>query len=136
MSEAAVWLWWEDISVIKKNRILFSGKRSEENNNFLDKSLAKYKKKNHRTLFFSACLPTHFFPPSSISIHSFFICQNESNLSMKNKFYIKGSQFFLYSQFSYHSSYFFFCCSKAHQKNFVIFYFIFIFLFFLLLLVH
>lgn len=49
-------------------------------------------------LFFSLTLPSLSLPPHIfIFLFSFFFCRNEkNNLSMKNKFNIKGSQFFIF----------------------------------------
>ncbi|KAL7030953.1 hypothetical protein ACKWTF_006844 [Chironomus riparius] len=102
----------------------FSGKRSEENNNFWTK--AWQKKISLLLLFPPGSPPSFYFIFSSfISIHSFFICRNESNLSMKNKFYIKGSQFFFI--LNSHSIFLFFGLKSPPKKisSFFIFFLIF-----------
>lgn len=110
----------------KKSRILFFLEKGPKKITIFGQKPGKIKKKSHSLLFLfpPACPPSIIFS-SLISIHSFFICRNESNLSMKNKFYIKGSQFFFI--LNSHSIFFlFFCSEKPTKKNFssfFIFYF-------------
>lgn len=104
----------------KKNLVYFFLEKGpkKKKNNFWTKA-RQNKEKITLPPLFSACLPTQYFFSSLISIHSFFIFRNESNLSMKNKFYIKGSQFFfILNSHSIFFLFFFFFALKSPPKKF------------------
>lgn len=113
----------DSVEVIKKTLCVyfFFGKRSEENNNFWTQKLGNIEKQKKRIKSSHSLKCT-----LSLKLLSFLNPlrrRKKNNLSMKNKFNIKGSQFFIFLFPNPPSSRSFLYFKKPHEKkNFVIFY--------------